>query len=167
MRKSFITVIIILITPFFLQSQDLTLVIEKMIVFDYDYIHTGTNSEEKGPSLTLYCSLKNNTSDTIELVDKRCVLEFFYDEFEYTITNSLFFNITEVIAPYSELKFSSGYRLLKGTSYFPNYVKSGTRMDYREMLMQILPTIKMKFDYKGKKIVSKEIKEVVLGEREP
>lgn len=166
MKKN-IVIIMCLIAPFVVQSQDLTLVIDKMVIFNYDYIQTGTNEGEIGPEVTLFCSLKNNTSDTIELVEKKCVIEYLYNDTLYTVNYYMQFNLTEVINPNSEIEFYYSYTLLHRTSYFPNYVESGTRMDYREMLMQILPTIKMKFNYKGKDIISKEIKKVVLGEKEP
>lgn len=165
--KKILFLIVCFTTPFFVKSQGLTLVIDKMIVFNYDYINTGTNEGEKGPSVRIYYSLKNNTSDTIELVEEKCKIYFLYDDIEYDADYFFQFNLTEVINPYSKIEFDYSYTLLHRTPYFPNYAEIGARMDYREMLMQILPTIKMKFKYKGEYVISKEIKEVVLGEREP
>ncbi|MFA5541089.1 MAG: hypothetical protein WC984_05405 [Bacteroidales bacterium] len=165
MKKN-IVIIIYLIAPFLVQSQDLTLVVDKMRVSNYDYIQTGLDEMEVGPTVRLYCSLKNNTSDSIELVEKKCVIEYLYNDTVYTINYYMQLNLTEVIDPNSEIKFYYYYTLLLGTPYFPDYVESGNRMDYREMLMQILPTIKMKFNYKGKEIISKEIKKVELGNKD-
>jgi len=167
MRKS-IVILLILIAPVFLQSQDLTLVIDKMVVFDYDYVHTGVRMEA-GPYVVLHFSLKNETSDTVLFVDKQCAIEYVYKDVVYTIAPHALHtpHIDKEVDPNTEFKFSYSYQLLNKTPYYPSYVKTGKRMDYREMLIQILPTIKIKFDYKGKKIVSKEIREVVLGESIP
>ncbi len=160
MRKN-IVLLLILIAPVFLQSQDLTLVIDKMVVFDYDYVHTGVRMEG-GPVVDLYFSLKNETSDTVLFVDKQCAIEYVYKDTVYTIAPQSP-HIDKEVDPNTEFNFIYSYQLLNKTHYYPSHVKTGKRMDYREMLIQILPTIKMKFDYKGKKIVSKEIREVVLG----
>ena len=165
--KKYNVIILYLIFPFVAQSQDLTLVIDKIIVNNYDYIQTGLDEMEVGPTVRLYCSLKNNTSDSIELVEKKCVIEYLYNDTVYTVNYYMQFNLTEVIDPNSEIEFYYYYTLLYNTPYFPDFVEIGTRMDSREILMQILPTIKMKFNYKGKDIISKEIKKVVLGEKEP
>lgn len=164
--KKYIVIIMFLIVPFVSQSQDLTLVIDKMIVFNYNYNRTGTREGEVGPIIRLFCSLKNVTSDTIAFVNKKCVIEYLYKDTIYTIVSYTPYKVEE-IDPNSEINFSYSYTLLHGTPYYPNYGEIGERMDYREMLMQILPTIKMKFNYKGKDIISKEIKKVVLGEKGP
>lgn len=147
--KKYIILFITIIIPQFLYCQ-LEVTIDTMTAINIKYDRTGWIERESGPAVLLYVTVKNNSSENIDI--NYYYLQYNYNDSIYTIDcNDSYFYRYNIKPNQVEKSIIIGEKLISSTSMYTNEIEKATKLDFTNMLLQILPTLKLKIETKDKK----------------
>lgn len=125
------------------------------VLYDEDFGH--------GPHVYIECSITNNSNDTIILCpdEAKIIIVFRYNETRYD-TKPLFtlpFQYIEklIILPNQTINFSFGDYLISGTD-----IMKKNNNDYIKEMLEILPTIQVRYKDKNINVITNGIKNVTV-----
>lgn len=147
--KKYIILFITIIIPQFLYCQ-LEVTIDTMTAINIKYDRTGWIEDESGPAVLLYFTIKNNSSEDIHI--NYYYLQYNYNDSLYTIgCHDSYFYQYSMKPNQVEKSIIIGEKLISSTSIYTNKIEKSKKMDFTNMLLQILPTLKLKIETKDKK----------------
>jgi hypothetical protein len=163
-----ILILITYIITFQTAEAQLIFTIEELHLTNYNVVEDTTMlllSEHlwNGPTISVTCSIKNVTDDTITLHPKKSAIEVIFRHNNTNHYSSVFpvpflENETLAIHPNQTIDFWFWQYLLIGT----DIIQPTNYYNYTNDLLQIVSTIKIMYREKGIKLQTQEIKNVIL-----
>jgi hypothetical protein len=132
-------------------------ILSENVLYDEDF--------GQGPHVYIECSITNNSNDIIILCpnETKIIITFRYNQMDYDkmpLFTLPFKNSDKlIILPNQTINFGFGDYLILGTDIMKNY-----NNDYIKEMLEILPTIKVRYKDKSINIVTNGIKNVTVGD---